>query len=38
MKEEKPIQISEILQMIKTYWSLAWRNKGWVVVGSIVLA
>ena len=38
MEESKPLQISELLKLIKTYWSIVWRNKWYVVGGGILLA
>ena len=38
MEEEKSLNISVILKLVKTYWSLVWRNKWWVVAGGILLA
>ena len=38
MEEEKSLNISVILKLVKTYWSLVWRNKWWVVLGAFLLS
>ncbi len=38
MEENKSLQISEVLKLVKTYWSVIWRNKWWVILGAFLLS
>ena len=38
MDTNEGVQISKVLQLIKTYWSIVWRNKWWVILGAFLLS
>lgn len=38
MADNKPLQISEVLNSLKTYWTIVWQNKWWIVLGSVLLS